>query len=495
MARPFRLVLVCALAIVALACAASSSAALDRYASPTGSGDCTTAATACSLKTAVDSTPGIATVHVAPGTYGSALTPIENLGSDSTFGGLQLRALDPANRPKIFISQNIAAPGSHPAAFFNSTATLADLDFVVVGPAFYGVNVQSGTISRVTVTGTASTYLCVQPSVIDNSVCSNTLDGGTSLGASVAAASSGPTFVGSYSVTNVTAWSTGAGGIGVQLFAGVGADIDLTLKNVIAHGSGSDVNTVCDSTAGANGSRSDIFLSNSNFSNRAQNCVGGSISDAAASGNQAAPPALNNPAGGDFREAATSPTVDAGSDAAIVGSQDVIGGPRVVGSHVDIGGYETGPPPSSPAGPDLAAPPKLLYLKLARTRFRANPYSASGSLSTKSPQPAKYKSYGTTVNVKTDAKATMHFTLQQSLPKTKGGKKKFSWKSKVGEVTVAILKSGGTKIYVSGRWKGKALAPGRYRLVGTITRPGDPLPLVTGNQPFVQRSATFSIRE
>jgi hypothetical protein len=494
MARPLRYALVPAVALLVLLCAASGASALTRYASPTGAGDCTTAATACSLKTAVDSTPGIATIYVAPGTYGSALTPIENLGSDSAYGHLEILALDPASRPKIFISQNAAAPGSHPAAFFNSTATLADLDFVVVGGAFYGVNVQSGTISRVTVVGTASVFLCVQPSAIDNSVCSNTLDGGTSLGTSVAASSSGPTFVGSYTATNVTAWSTGVGGIGIQLFAGVGADLDLTLNNTIAHGPGADVKTVCDLTGGANGSRSDVYLNYSNFATQAQGCIGGSISDPAASGNQSAPPALIDPAGGDFREAATSPTVDAGSDAAIVGTEDVIDGPRIVGGHVDIGGYETGPPPPPPAEPDPAAPPRLLYFKLAKTSFRANPYSAAGSLSAKSPQPAKYKHYGTTVGIKTDAKATMHFTLQQSVPKTKG-KKKFGWKSKVGEVTVAVPKAGGMKIYVTGRWKGKALARGRYRLVGTITRPGDPLPLVSGSQPFVQRSAAFSIRE
>jgi hypothetical protein len=53
--------------------------------------------------------------------------------------------------------------------------------------------------------------------------------------------------------------------------------------------------------------------------------------------------------------------------------------------------------------------------------------------------------------------------------------------------------AGKTWVYFSGRWKGTALAPATYRLVATITRKGDPLPLTDGKDPFVQRKVKFIV--
>ena len=60
-------------------------------------------------------------------------------------------------------------------------------------------------------------------------------------------------------------------------------------------------------------------------------------------GNQSAAPLFVNTEAGDFREAAGSPTIDAGL-ADELGPLDLAGNPRVLGSAPDIGAYEFVPP-------------------------------------------------------------------------------------------------------------------------------------------------------
>lgn len=52
------------------------------------------------------------------------------------------------------------------------------------------------------------------------------------------------------------------------------------------------------------------------------------------------PPQFVNPAAGDYRLQATSPCINAGTNAYAIGEFDLDGNPRIVGSRVDIGAYE-----------------------------------------------------------------------------------------------------------------------------------------------------------
>jgi hypothetical protein len=64
-----------------------------------------------------------------------------------------------------------------------------------------------------------------------------------------------------------------------------------------------------------------------------------------AGGNISTPPVFVNAAGDDFREHASSATVDHGTDdIANDGSLDFAGSPRLVGAHTDIGAFEFQPP-------------------------------------------------------------------------------------------------------------------------------------------------------
>jgi hypothetical protein len=60
-------------------------------------------------------------------------------------------------------------------------------------------------------------------------------------------------------------------------------------------------------------------------------------------GNITNPPALANPAGGDYHLSTVSPCVNAGSNAYVASSIDLDGNPRIVGGRVDMGAYEFQP--------------------------------------------------------------------------------------------------------------------------------------------------------
>jgi hypothetical protein len=90
------------------------------------------------------------------------------------------------------------------------------------------------------------------------------------------------------------------------------------------------------------------------------------ITAAGTNGNQTAPPAFVDATGGDFREVAGSPTIDAGLTEAANGPTALAGEPRSLGSCLggpaatDIGAYEfvpTAPCESSPAPATDSQPP------------------------------------------------------------------------------------------------------------------------------------------
>jgi parallel beta-helix repeat protein len=67
-------------------------------------------------------------------------------------------------------------------------------------------------------------------------------------------------------------------------------------------------------------------------------------------GNISADPWFANRTGGDYRLLLGSPCIDAGNDTVVTpGQTELGGGPRIIGPHVDMGGYEAGPFVYSPA--------------------------------------------------------------------------------------------------------------------------------------------------
>ena len=116
--------------------------------------------------------------------------------------------------------------------------------------------------------------------------------------------------------------------------------------------------------AGANGP-GNIAATHSNFDTSSPE---GEAKVIDGGGNQTAPPVFVNAENGDFREAAGSPTIDAGI-ADQLGPLDLAGNPRILGAAPDIGAYEFVPPPAVAVLPPAAPAGQLQSLSLAPSTF------------------------------------------------------------------------------------------------------------------------------
>ena len=188
-------------------------------------------------------------------------------------------------------------------------------------------------------------------------------------------------------------------------------------------------------------------------------------------GNQAAPPVFVNAENGDFREAAGSPTIDAGI-ADQLGPLDLAGNTRILGAAPDIGAYEFVPPPARPLPPTSPAAGLIQSLALAPSTFRAAKSGDAAISVAKAP-------IGTTVTYSLSAAAKTDFTVERKTTGRRSGKSCVKQtKLNKAKKKCALLKpvsgsftdsggAGSNTFKFSGRIGGRALAPGRYELVGT----------------------------
>jgi hypothetical protein len=296
--------------------ASSQALAAQRYASPTGSGSTCSQSSPCPLLTAANNASANDEVIVAPGDYSvptsNVITPFNNIylhgahGQPAPrihFGGLNyLLVGNPGDRASNLI---VDSPGA-------------------VGPLEVSQGAEGDQLIARS-TGANVTTCYVYGTLID-SVCSGS---GTNTEAIAAQTSlSNP-----ISLRNVTAESTGPGGIGVRIQADTGAVLDANLTNVIAHGTASDISFTQQA-----GATLTATLDHSNH---------GAISNSSATvhetAQQTAAPLFANAAAGDFSEAPGSPTINAGITSAANGAFDVLGHPRTMGGATDIGAYEYDP--------------------------------------------------------------------------------------------------------------------------------------------------------
>ncbi|HEY5052949.1 MAG TPA: choice-of-anchor Q domain-containing protein [Solirubrobacterales bacterium] len=104
-----------------------------------------------------------------------------------------------------------------------------------------------------------------------------------------------------------------------------------------------------------------VALNHSNYGTVSQVGAGATVTAPSAGANQTGFPAFAGPATGDFREAAGSPTIDAGVASPLEDTVDLLGNPRSLGLCIggpaipDIGAYEFAsipcPGPTPPASP------------------------------------------------------------------------------------------------------------------------------------------------
>jgi hypothetical protein len=261
---------------------------------------------------------------------------------------------------------------------------------------------------------------------------------------------------------NVTVVATGAKSVGVRVaYSGIklGGNCTLDLKNAIVSGEASDLETYHGGIGPGN-----ITVDHSNFDvvNQVANTT-----IIQGTGNQAAAPLFVDAANGDYREAAGSPTIDAGL-ADQLGSLDLAGGPRTVGSAPDIGAYEFVPTPVAPV-----LPGQIQSLTLAPSKFRT--VNAGGAIVSSAKRKAKAP-IGTTVTYALSAKAATEFFVERKVVGRKAnGKCRKATKANRGKkkcATFSLIKTGfahsgqaGLNTFkFSGRLGSAGLKPGGYRL-------------------------------
>jgi hypothetical protein len=441
--------------LVALALAPAAQAA-QRYVSTTGEGEACTQPAPCPIKVGIRDAEPNDEVIVTAGTYqlDAPLAPkpeVENVHVHGAAG---------SSMPLI-----AAKTGLNPPISGGSGGRLGYLDIVNEASNAFGIFCARGSVERVRVrvVGGNAIGIAARPgcAVRDTLVQAagngaKALEGGSSSGDSSAA------------VRNVTAIASGTGSVGIAssfafnpLGSGVVGTFTLDLKNAIASGGKADLEAA--DTIGFGGAAK-LVVAHSNF-DVAANGPNGTVIDAG--GNQTAPPLFVDTAAGDYREAAGSPTIDAGVNDQL-GPLDLDGNARLLGAAPDIGAFEFVPPPLAAGAPVAAG--EIQSLSVSPKSFRAANVGGAILSARKAP-------VGATVHYALSAAGAVQFTVERKLvgrrvgkkcvKKTKGNRdrKKCPLFRPVKGGFSHPGAAGSNRFTFSGRLV-KALAPGSYRLTG-----------------------------
>ncbi len=321
-------------AFAALPVTASAAA---RYASPTPSGtmDCSSAANACDVKTAIEFSGMNDDIYV-PGNLGDyhvsssitpAATPVHVHGTDG--------------RPRLILAGSLTLKGP---------STAEDLYIEGPGTTFGLHSPGGGSVDNLIVKVTDTGHACY-------------FSGGHTLTNSVCWAASTGDLAVETDGTNTFRNDTLVGGTeaAIKGFArnpdcSCAAATD-TLVNVIARsgGSGHDLEANSDNSADMT---FDVKYSNyattvtTGTGSPGKTHINGDATD------QSTPPLFVNPAAGDFHEAPGSPTIDHGINDSANGATDFDGDPRTLNGTTDIGADEfNSPPPTTTTTLPTVLPP------------------------------------------------------------------------------------------------------------------------------------------
>jgi hypothetical protein len=311
-------------AVAALLLVPSSAPAAQRWASPTStstSGACHAAAP-CKLDHAIGGAAAGDEIIVSPGTYvvGSrleALVPIT------------LQGLAGSSRPRLVGTSGLSSPVLN----LKAGGTLRRLAIEATSAGREALTMQGGRaedLLLVSASGDGAKLVSAQAGTLlrDSVVRTSGTAAGT---AALKLRESGDD--GDVMLRNVTAVAGGqATGVRCEV-----EDGDVTLVNTLVRGGARDIDA----------SKEDARCSASYSSFRAALSPGVSWGP----GNQQAAPRFRDAASGDYRPAADSPTINAGTADALLGALDPAGCPRALGGIPDIGAYEF----ADPSHPCVAA--------------------------------------------------------------------------------------------------------------------------------------------
>jgi hypothetical protein len=297
-----------------------------RYAKPLGKGTACSVKLPCSIETAINDAPGNAPseIRLFSGSYGSSAHPLTTElatnGEQSDVHGLN--ALTPPVIYEAASDDGLSVSGG-------DTVSLVTL--VYSGPG-YGLVMQGGTVSRVSVSSSSNgSTACEVLGTLVTTLCTATGSGGNGVYLPLPDIGSSLSFTSS--LDGVTAVARGAGSIGILVASGTGNTYDVSATNTIAEGSANGVEVEAQDGAVAK-----LTASHSDLVNAAAPLGSGAslVTDAT---DQTTTPHFINAAAGDFHELRGSRTVDHGAPEP-AGAHDLAGNPRTVGRAPDIGAYE-----------------------------------------------------------------------------------------------------------------------------------------------------------
>jgi hypothetical protein len=311
-----RLGLVMAMAAVLVA-APAANAASARYASPTGSGTTCSQAAPCSVKQAIEGASTSDDIFV-PGNLGDY-----SIGSEikPVASGIHVHGTN--GRPRLIDSAS--------GALELQGSSTAD-DLYLEGPGTV-LGLHAGDSANNVIVKATTGHACyLDGATLTNSVCWAGTSGDLAVETDGSNTFRNDTLIGGTEAALKAFGRTD--GFGSPL---TGLD---TLVNVIARGgSGVDLEANSDGTA-----TSTINVSYSNYDPAKTSLTGTGAPSMTTinnqGNNQSALPLFVDATGGDFHEAAGSPTINAGINNAANGSTDFDGDPRIMNARTDIGADE-----------------------------------------------------------------------------------------------------------------------------------------------------------
>lgn len=319
-----------------------------RFASPTGTTahSCATPAEACRIDKAINGATAGDEVVLAPGSY---TAPVQLTSTEA----ITIRGASRSTRPVIN-----AATGNGLFLSSGGDVTVRDLEIVHTGSNVGLLVFGTGVVERVSVRSSGnSACAAAYYTLMRDSLCVSTGPGGAAIEASVGTAGA-PNYT--PRLRNVTAVATGVGGTGIDItMDGPSITYALDMRNVIARGS-------VDVDRQALGGASVVVTAASSSYATVTESGAGSMTTAGSGDNLTAAPQFVDTTR--FRQNPTSPTVDAGTVGPDLGTTDLDGDPRAVGSAPDIGSDEL--PDTTPPDTRIAKhPKKKTFSKRAKFRF------------------------------------------------------------------------------------------------------------------------------
>ncbi len=482
--------------VVAASCALASLGALfvaprpasgkTIYAGPQAgakTGSCTDAtAIPCGLTTALAKVVAGDTLVLLPGTY-ERTAPI-NLPADVTMTGIL-----GSQRP--LLTGSVASDSL--VVSFSGDITLRHLHLRNTASSGQAASIGSGLGEQLVLeaTGASGTGVYVGGLLRDSIVRVN--------GASAIAVRAGGSTADPGRLRNVTVIAAG-GGTGVRVAGFLGGatgyfDEHADIRNSIVRGAPA---LLAQAAGGDTSGAGTIALARSDVPVSGRTTAGGAFAQITdLGGNLDGSALLTDIAAGDLRQLAASPTINAGAIDGFTGAKDVDGAARVTGATIDIGAHEYVPAPPSAPGPAPAPsapgggpgagtlpvtpsgqtiPPVLGRLTLGVRRFRTAPRGASIAASPHAP-------VGTLVIYDASVAARATIGIERARRGILlGGRCRVARRGAARQRTCtrfALVGSaqhagvaGTNRFRLTGRVGGRALRPGRYRLVVTA-RVGD----------------------